>query len=54
MGHKLQLVAAAVLTLAAVLMWLSSKGPGFDRPKQAALLFALAALINWVLYFALA
>ncbi|HEX8467720.1 MAG TPA: hypothetical protein VF620_07940 [Allosphingosinicella sp.] len=54
MGHTLQLVAASTLTLAAVLMWLSSKGPGFDRSKQAALLFAFAALVNWVLYFILA
>jgi hypothetical protein len=54
MGGTIQLVAAGLLSLAAILMWLSGKGPGFDRARQAALLFALAALVNWVLYFTLA
>jgi hypothetical protein len=51
MGGNFQLATAGLLTLAAILLWLGSKGPGFDRPKQAALLFAVAALVNWVLYF---
>jgi hypothetical protein len=54
MAGRIQLVAAGALTLAAVLMWLSGKGPGLDRARQAALLFAFAALVNWVLYFTLA
>lgn len=54
MGHTLQLVIAGILSLAAILMWLGSKGPGFDGPKRAALLFAIAALINLVLFFTLA
>ena len=54
-GSNLQLAAAILLTIAALLMLVGGRGraPGFNSNKLAALLMGMAAAVNWVLYFAL-
>jgi drug/metabolite transporter (DMT)-like permease len=52
MGSNIQLVAAILLTAAAVMLFVSGRGrePGWNSGKQAGLLVGMAAAIFWVLY----